>query len=183
MPTTRSFRGSIMTVADKSKHETNVLMLRQKDSDKKSIIKHIKNSIIGNRTNKQIYISLGLVNSLVQTIGNVEDELKTEIVVVLCSLAHGTQEQVLEITRQGALEPLFSCLNSQTCKKLVEATAKAIRAITQYSINSIKVEWISTLIAKLNLENSNLVVASTCASGNICFRIFVFELLLINSFG
>ncbi len=156
-----------MTRTDLSRHETNVLMLRQKDSDKKPIIKYIKNAIIGNRTNKQIYISLGLVNSLVQTIHNVDDELKTEIVIVICSLAHGTQEQVVEITQQGALEPLFSCLNNQTCSKLVEATAKAIRAIMQYSINleNIRVEWISTLVSKLNLENSNLVVASTCASG------------------
>lgn len=155
-----------MTISDRTIHESNVSMLRQRDSDKKSIIKFIKNAIIGNRTNKQIYISLGLVNSLVQTIQNVDDELKTEIAIVICSLAHGTQEQVVEVTRQGALEPLFSCLN-QKSSKLVEATAKAIRAIMQFSQNleNVKVEWISILIAKLNLDNTSLVVASTCASG------------------
>lgn len=155
-------------VLDKSRHEDAVLHLKQRDSDKKQIIKFVKNAIIGNRTNKQIYICLGLVNELVQTMENADDELKTEIVIVICSLAHGSRDQVEEITRQGALEPLFNCLNVKV-EKLVQAAAKAIRAIMQYPeiVSNVKNEWVNILIAKLHLENSNIGVASTCASGNL----------------
>lgn len=67
--------------------------------------------------------------------------LKTEIAVVLCSLAHGREDHVRGLVAAGVVPPLFNCLSSGNLK-LVEASSKALRAIFQYPFVSKAVPFV-----------------------------------------
>ena len=75
------------------------------------------------------FIFKSLLQILIQN--DIDIQLKTEIAIVLCSLAHGQENYVGEIVKAGAIPHLFACLNS-TDMKLVEACSRALRTIFQY---------------------------------------------------
>ncbi|KAI8810027.1 armadillo-type protein [Cladochytrium replicatum] len=109
-------------------------------------IRYIKNTIIGNFTKKELYITLGVLPKLVDILRDPSSsiELKIESAVALSSFAHGSDRHVWAIVSTGAIPPLLDCTCSSWSRetmedvsgqctddqaRLVEASARAIKAI------------------------------------------------------
>ncbi|KAI8811242.1 armadillo-type protein [Cladochytrium replicatum] len=97
-------------------------------------IRYIKNTIIGNFTKKGLYISLAYEYIDISLVGILRDpsssiELKIESAVALSSFAHGSDRHVRAIVSAGAIPPLLDCTCSNDQARLVEASARAIKAI------------------------------------------------------
>ncbi|KAI8352942.1 hypothetical protein BD560DRAFT_408761 [Blakeslea trispora] len=77
-----------------SKYEESIKELSSSDDAKRlKALKFIKNSVIGNKTKKELYIKLGVVQRLVEYLSLPENEastdLKIQAVTILGSIAYG----------------------------------------------------------------------------------------------
>ncbi|OAQ27260.1 ARM repeat-containing protein [Linnemannia elongata AG-77] len=100
--------------------------------DRIKSLRFIKNSIIGNKTKKDLYIQLGIVSRLQDIISTKDDkdsQLKIQAVIVLGSFAFGNESNILALTNSGVVEPLLNCLNPSGDPKLIEAAARTLNAI------------------------------------------------------
>ncbi|KAI8903788.1 armadillo-type protein [Gorgonomyces haynaldii] len=128
----------------KDKHREAVSLMGE---NAKEALRFIRNAIIGNPTRKDYYLfKLDLAPRLVEYLkGN--DEISIEIATVVCSLAHGSQEHVKMLIDAGIIAPLFDTLYSQN-QKLVEAGARALRAILQQQIPDYPTPTVKALYIK-----------------------------------
>ncbi|KAI9276616.1 hypothetical protein BY458DRAFT_505532 [Sporodiniella umbellata] len=80
-----------------SKYEESIKELSSADSAKRlKALRFIKNSVIGNKTKKELYIKLGVVQKLVEYLCLPEEPpftLKTQSATVLGSIAYGNSTQ------------------------------------------------------------------------------------------
>ncbi|KAJ3334156.1 Armadillo repeat-containing protein 8 [Blyttiomyces sp. JEL0837] len=95
-------------------------------------LKFIKNSVIGNRTKKLFYVSMGIIPILGQILGdpNCNELIKIEAAVVLGSLAHGGDNHVIAILESGVVPLLLNTISSSN-QNLVEASARALKSLFQ----------------------------------------------------
>jgi hypothetical protein len=127
-----------------SKYEESIKELTSPDDNKKlKALRFIKNSVIGNKTKKELYIKLGVVQRLVDYLSLKEDEstysLKIQAAAILGSIAYGKDENVAVVVTSGAIVPLLNTLelpsekpvfeSIQERRKLLEATTRALKAI------------------------------------------------------
>lgn len=126
-----------------SKYEESIKELSSQDDSKKlKALRFIKNSVIGNKTKKELYIKLGVVQRLVEYLSLPDDgsyNLKIQAATILGSIAYGKDENVSAVVASGAVVPLLNTLELprdrpameaiQERRKLLEATTRALKAI------------------------------------------------------
>ncbi|KAJ3285167.1 Armadillo repeat-containing protein 8 [Borealophlyctis nickersoniae] len=116
-----------------SKHELAISSLSSSDdAERTRAVRFIKNSIIGNRTKKELYLKLGVAPRLTSFLSDpsCDVDLKIQVAVVLGSLAHGNDQNINTLVQAGAVRPLLGTLASLDYR-LVEAGARALKAIFQ----------------------------------------------------
>lgn len=96
-----------------------------------SALKIIKNGVIGNRTRKEQFISVGVLPRLVQLLESIQtsNHVKAQAAIVLGSLAYGGRDHVASIVSAGAIIPLIDCLSCRDDPILLEASARALKAV------------------------------------------------------
>ncbi|GET01976.1 armadillo repeat-containing protein 8-like isoform X1 [Rhizophagus clarus] len=95
-------------------------------------LRFIKNNIIGNRTKKDLYIQLNVIPKLVKFLKSkdtADSQVQIQAAIVLGSFAYGGEENVTEIAKHGAIKPLLECISLQNDPRLIEAAARALKAI------------------------------------------------------
>ncbi|KAK9717138.1 hypothetical protein K7432_006413 [Basidiobolus ranarum] len=117
-----------------SRHDYCVSQLSTSDKTERiKALRFIKNSIIGNRTKKDLYISLNILPRLIEIIvkndNTTDPQSKIQAVVILGSLAYGNEENVCTLIDSGVIPPLLDCLTLRNEPKLIEAAARALKAI------------------------------------------------------
>ncbi|KAI8874994.1 ARM repeat-containing protein [Backusella circina FSU 941] len=124
-----------------SKYEESIKELSSNDEAKKiKALRFIKNSVIGNKTKKELYIQLGVAERLVEYISSpdVSFEIKMQAVTILGSIAYGKEENVAAVVSAGAIVPLLDTLELPPAqameaikekRKLLEAVTRALKAI------------------------------------------------------
>ncbi|ORY08135.1 ARM repeat-containing protein [Basidiobolus meristosporus CBS 931.73] len=117
-----------------SKHDYYVSQLSTTDkAERIKALRFIKNSIIGNKTKKDLYINLDILPRLIEIIVNndhtTDPQSKIQAVVILGSLAYGYEENVCTLIEAGVIPPLLNCLSLRNELKLVEAAARALKAL------------------------------------------------------
>ncbi|KAK9761756.1 hypothetical protein K7432_013109 [Basidiobolus ranarum] len=117
-----------------SKHDYSVALLPTTDkAERIKVLRFIKNSIIGNRTKKDLYISLNILPRLIEIIvkndNTTDPQSKIQAVVILGSLAYGNEENVCTLIDAGVIPPLLDCISLRNEPKLIEAAARALKAI------------------------------------------------------
>ncbi|ORY06467.1 ARM repeat-containing protein [Basidiobolus meristosporus CBS 931.73] len=127
-------RGTSKFVMTQSKHDYSVALLSTNDkAERVRVLRFIKNSIIGNRTKKDLYINLNILPRLVDIIvkndSTTDPQSKIQAVVILGSLAYGNEENVCKLIDAGVIPPLLDCLALRNDPKLIEAAARALKAI------------------------------------------------------
>ncbi|KAL7309095.1 hypothetical protein PS15m_011217 [Mucor circinelloides] len=127
-----------------SKYEESIKELASQDDAKRlKALRFIKNSVIGNKTKKELYIKLGVVQRLVEYLSLPDDDssynLKIQAATILGSIAYGKDENVSAVVASGAVVPLLDTLELpankpileaiQERRKLIEAATRALKAI------------------------------------------------------
>ncbi|KAG9289034.1 hypothetical protein G9A89_015583 [Geosiphon pyriformis] len=116
-----------------AKHEKAVLDLNSTDPEVLvKALRFIKNNIIGNKTKKGLYISLNIIPKLVDFLKSrdiSEPQLRIQAAIVLGSFAYGGEDNVAEIIKYGAIKPLLICISPSNDSTLIEAAARALKAI------------------------------------------------------
>ncbi|KAI7848792.1 armadillo-type protein [Circinella umbellata] len=126
-----------------SKYQESIKDLASTDDAKKlKALRFIKNSVIGNKTKKDLYIQLGVVQKLVEylTLPDATSYLlKIQAATVLGSIAYGKDENVNEVVSAGAITPLLDALALRPNvpvieairekRKLLEAVTRALKSI------------------------------------------------------
>ncbi|KAG1106833.1 hypothetical protein G6F42_016595 [Rhizopus arrhizus] len=127
-----------------SKYEESIKELASQDDAKRlKALRFIKNSVIGNKTKKELYIKLGVVQRLVEYLSLPDDgssyNLKIQAATILGSIAYGKDENVSAVVASGAVVPLLDTLELpgnkpimeaiQERRKLIEAATRALKAI------------------------------------------------------
>ncbi|CAG8447099.1 5635_t:CDS:10 [Scutellospora calospora] len=122
-------------------------------------LRFIKNNIIGNKTKKDLYIGLNVIPKLVTFFienESVDPQIQIQAAIVLGSFAYGSayffystqnifeccakfkrsflcqkggEENVTEIVKHEAVKPLLECISSKNDPRLIEAAARALKAI------------------------------------------------------
>ncbi|CAB4378080.1 unnamed protein product [Rhizophagus irregularis] len=95
-------------------------------------LRFIKNNIIGNKTKKDLYIQLNVIPKLVKFLKSkdtVDSQVQIQAAIVLGSFAYGGEENVTEIAKHDAIKPLLECISLQNDPRLIEAAARALKAI------------------------------------------------------
>ncbi|KAJ3040488.1 hypothetical protein HK097_002550, partial [Rhizophlyctis rosea] len=134
-------------------YEEAVAALSVPGAERTRAVRFIKNSIIGNRTKKELYLSLGVAPRLVEFVADpsCDVDLQVQTAVVLGSftygrvstlpsvsdagitlmprpLAIGNEEQISAIIAAGAIPRLLHSLRSPD-HRLVEASARALKGL------------------------------------------------------
>ncbi|KAI8074812.1 armadillo-type protein [Gongronella butleri] len=127
-----------------SKYEECIKDLSSSDDGKRlKALRLIKNSVIGNKTKKELFIQLGIVQWLVDYLHSPDTPtnyaLKVQCATILGSIAYGKDDNVACVVQAGAVEPLLDVfalpqqpdlLDAIRAKrKLLEAAARALKAI------------------------------------------------------
>ncbi|KAI9030105.1 hypothetical protein CLU79DRAFT_423968 [Phycomyces nitens] len=126
-----------------SKYEESIKELVSTDDAKRlKALRFIKNSVIGNKTKKDLYIKLGVIERLVEYLNMSGPEaygLKIQAATILGSIAYGKDENAISVVSFGALGPLLNSLRlpqnanlTETIhqhRKLLEASTRALKAI------------------------------------------------------
>ncbi|KAI8088850.1 uncharacterized protein BX664DRAFT_122539 [Halteromyces radiatus] len=127
-----------------SKYEESVKELICSDESRRlKALRFIKNSVIGNKTKKELYIRLGVVDRLVEYLTLPDTDavypLKIQAVTILGSIAYGKDENVVSVVASGAIGPLLDSLEIpqdipiteaiNRKRKLLEASTRALKAI------------------------------------------------------
>ncbi|KAG1178732.1 hypothetical protein G6F70_000240 [Rhizopus microsporus] len=126
-----------------SKYEESIKELGSPDSNKRlKALRFIKNSVIGNKTKKELYIKLGIVQRLVDYLSLPEESpytLKIQAATILGSIAYGKDDNVSAVITSGSIVPLLNTLSLPHDKhlieslrqrrKLIEASTRALKAI------------------------------------------------------
>ncbi|KAI8378776.1 hypothetical protein EDC96DRAFT_173331 [Choanephora cucurbitarum] len=152
-----------------SKYEESIKELSSNDDLKRlKALKFIKNSVIGNKTKKELYIKLGVVQRLVEYLSlpdnDASTDLKIQAVTILGSIAYGKDENVSTVVASGAIVPLLDTLELPRDKaplesilerrKLIEATTRALKAIfassrsIRYDSFSVMNHWLLQYISR-----------------------------------
>ncbi|RKP20485.1 ARM repeat-containing protein, partial [Rozella allomycis CSF55] len=135
--------------------------------------------IIGNRTKKEMFISMGIIPQLMNCAKETNLDVATliEIVIVLGSLAYGSYKTLQELVENGVCEYLLELLEkSFDNSKLCEVTTRALEAVLRYHsaprdlIFSVGNDTRIKLLVKLLeysgnqgvAENSALILANCC---------------------
>ncbi|KAI7892329.1 armadillo-type protein [Mucor mucedo] len=153
-----------------SKYEESIKELGSQDDTKKlKALRFIKNSVIGNKTKKELYIKLGVVQRLVEYLScpdNGSYQLKIQAATILGSIAYGKDENVSAVVTSGAVTPLLNTLSLprdkpimesiQERRKLLEATTRALKAIFASS-RTLKYDTFS----KKHIEDLVLILEAT----------------------
>ncbi|KAI8916597.1 armadillo-type protein [Powellomyces hirtus] len=116
-----------------SKHEAAVAGLDALDLQERTrAVRFIKNNVIGNRTKKEMYLSMGVAARLVEFLfaEDCDVDLRVQVAVVLGSFAYGNDHNIKVLVDAGAITPLLGTLDAPEMK-LVEAGARALKAIFQ----------------------------------------------------
>ncbi|KAJ3190404.1 Armadillo repeat-containing protein 8 [Gaertneriomyces sp. JEL0708] len=116
-----------------TKHEAAVAALGSPHSEERlRAIRFIKNSIIGNKTKKELYSRLGISERLVGLLQDpqCEVEMRIEVVVVVGSFAYGSNQNVALLVQAGAMPQLLTTICSGDMR-LIEAGARALRSVLQ----------------------------------------------------
>ncbi|KAJ3018520.1 Armadillo repeat-containing protein 8 [Thoreauomyces humboldtii] len=116
-----------------TKHEAAVSALQAHDPEERTrAVRFIKNSVIGNRTKKEMYLGMGVAARLVEFLRDptCDVDLRVQVAVVLGSFAYGNDRNISVLVDAGAITPLLGTL-SAVDMKLVEAGARALKAIFQ----------------------------------------------------
>ncbi|KNC97089.1 uncharacterized protein SPPG_07484 [Spizellomyces punctatus DAOM BR117] len=116
-----------------TKHEAAVAALRSSDQQERTrAVRFIKNSVIGNRTKKELYMKMGVTERLVKFLSDPTSDLdlRVQVSVVLGSFAYGNDQNIQMLVEAGAITPLLATLSSKELK-LVEAGARALKAVYQ----------------------------------------------------
>ncbi|CAG8492716.1 12829_t:CDS:10 [Acaulospora colombiana] len=95
-------------------------------------LRFIKNNIIGNKTKKDLYISLNIIPKLVSFFKNkegIDPQVQIQAAIVLGSFAYGGENNVAELAKHGAVKPLLECISIKNDPRLIEAAARALKAI------------------------------------------------------
>ncbi|CAG8516562.1 7810_t:CDS:10 [Funneliformis mosseae] len=115
------------------KHEQAVSELDSSDpAVRVKALRFIKNHIIGNKTKKDLYIRLHVIPKLVKFFkakDTVDSQVQIQAAIVLGSFAYGGEENVTEIVKHDAVKPLLECISLQNDPRLIEAAARALKAI------------------------------------------------------
>ncbi|CAI2176126.1 12797_t:CDS:10 [Funneliformis geosporum] len=115
------------------KHEQAVIELDSSDpAVRVKALRFIKNHIIGNKTKKDLYIRLHVIPKLVKFFKSkdtVDSQVQIQAAIVLGSFAYGGEENVTEIVKHEAVKPLLECISLQNDPRLIEAAARALKAI------------------------------------------------------
>lgn len=115
------------------KHEQAVSELDSSDpAVRVKALRFIKNHIIGNKTKKDLYIRLHVIPKLVKFFkakDTVDSQVQIQAAIVLGSFAYGGEENVTEIVKHDAVKPLLDCISLQNDPRLIEAAARALKAI------------------------------------------------------
>ncbi|KAI9495205.1 hypothetical protein BDB00DRAFT_257111 [Zychaea mexicana] len=126
-----------------SKYQESIKDLASTDDVKRlKALRFIKNSVIGNKTKKDLYIQLGVVQKLVEYLTLPDDTsffLKIQAATVLGSIAYGKDENVNAVVSFGAITPLLDALALRPSvpvieairekRKLLEAATRALKSI------------------------------------------------------
>ncbi|CAG8661632.1 5355_t:CDS:10, partial [Racocetra persica] len=116
-----------------NKHNQAVLDLDSPDpAVRVKALRFIKNNIIGNKTKKDLYIGLNVIPKLVTFFTEnegVDPQVRIQAAIVLGSFAYGGEENVTEIVKHEAVKPLLECISSKNDPRLIEAAARALKAI------------------------------------------------------
>ncbi|KAI3641738.1 hypothetical protein MIR68_000228 [Amoeboaphelidium protococcarum] len=129
----------VSTQSYAAKYEASIEALKSQNvQDRISASKFIKNAVIGNKSRKQLFMQMGLIQILVQMIMNPSEseEVRLQAVIIIGSLTYGSDEIIAALVQNGIIVPLLECLihSSSGSEKLVEAAVKALRALFQHSI-------------------------------------------------
>ncbi|CAG8494011.1 15221_t:CDS:10 [Acaulospora morrowiae] len=95
-------------------------------------LRFIKNNIIGNKTKKDLYISLDVIPKLVSFFKNketIDPQVQIQAAIVLGSFAYGGESNVTELIKHDAVKPLLGCISIKNDPRLIEAAARALKAI------------------------------------------------------
>ncbi|XP_074593051.1 armadillo repeat-containing protein 8 isoform X2 [Brevipalpus obovatus] len=117
--------------------------INSEDHDKciKSIV-YIKNNVIGSNKQKEHIIELGVVPCLLNLLqaDNVNEQLKYEIVAIICSLAKGTAAHIKALIDAGVVTILIrAIINSESSHRLLEISLRALRSIFTSSLAPVDV--------------------------------------------
>ncbi|KAG0166739.1 hypothetical protein DFQ28_008636 [Apophysomyces sp. BC1034] len=126
-----------------SKYEESMKELASTDDSKRlKALRFIKNSVIGNKTKKDLYIKLGVLQRMVEYMrlpDNDAFQLKIQAATILGSIAYGKDENVEAVALSGAIDPLLDTLALphdmqpidavREKRKLLEATTRALKAV------------------------------------------------------
>ncbi|CAG8527125.1 5191_t:CDS:10 [Ambispora leptoticha] len=128
-----------------TKHEKAVSELNSHDPEVLvKTLRFIKNNIIGNKTKKDLYIGFNIIPKLVSFVdmtiaaettktivsqGDIYTQVKIQAAIVLGSFAYGGEANVTKIVKSGGVKPLLGCIASTNDPKLIEAAARALKAI------------------------------------------------------
>ncbi|KAG1458847.1 hypothetical protein G6F56_006298 [Rhizopus delemar] len=171
-----------------SKYEESIKELNSTDSTKRlKALRFIKNTVIGNKTKKELYIKLGVVQKLVDYLCAPEEipfTLKIQSATILGSIAYGKDDNVSTVITSSAVTPLLDSILIPSDKpiletirerrKLIEASTRALKAIfTVSSPDYPKFYWVngdhvSSLVSILKITSEFLMdesYASTSSEG------------------
>jgi len=131
-------------------------------------VRSIKNTIIGNRTKKALFRSVGAVESLSNLLLNDTNvEIAIQTIVSLGSFSHGDDESIKKIVNGPAIQSLFQALNHED-PKVIEAGARSIKLILQASSlprqDIFPDHLIPQLISLADFKNKGLVIAELVTS-------------------
>ncbi|KAF7723882.1 hypothetical protein EC973_001554 [Apophysomyces ossiformis] len=138
-----SAESSLVFAMTTSKYEESMKDLASFDDTKRlRALRFIKNSVIGNKTKKDLYIKLGVLQRMVEYMrmpNNDGFHLKIQAATILGSIAYGKDENIEAVALSGAIEPLLDTLALprgrppldavREKRKLLEATTRALKAI------------------------------------------------------
>ncbi|KAK7580633.1 hypothetical protein V9T40_001262 [Parthenolecanium corni] len=92
---------------------------------------HLKNNVIGSNRQKGNVIQQGVIPRLTQLLENKDQsiEIRNETVIILSSLAKGTEDHVKELIKADIVPLLLLCIHSSDDKKLSENCLRCICSI------------------------------------------------------
>ncbi|KAJ3413330.1 Armadillo repeat-containing protein 8 [Chytridiales sp. JEL 0842] len=162
-----------MSRFDQTKHRAAVDALLRGDAaapdEKLAALRFIKNSIIGNKTKKDLYITLGVLDGLLRCLSDTmaDNRLKIESAVIIGSLAHGLDEHLIKLKQAGVVWPLFQCLSSGDMQ-LIEYSAKALKSLFQRGAGDSEIQpaFVVTIVTILS-ESSKSVAQQTAHTATL----------------
>ncbi|XP_039119917.1 LOW QUALITY PROTEIN: armadillo repeat-containing protein 8 [Dioscorea cayenensis subsp. rotundata] len=137
-----------------------------------TVLREVKNQIIGNKTKKLVYLHLGAVPRIVAALASARDPaVIVQAAAAIGSFACGVEDGVRAVIDAGAVPCLIAVL-SHANDKVVDAGARSLRMIFQSKLapkyDFLKEKNMKFLISLLNSENDNVIELAASIVAHSC---------------